>query len=107
MLNTSLMPKQSMVIGRQLGRVLFGEFMKTWPIFYGSRPGGNNNPVLPRFGLGSALGALAGVGVKQTLPEAHRFRCHLNELVVCDVGDRLLEGHLDRKSTRLNSSHIH
>ena len=42
---------------------------------------------------GGAGGALAVVGVEQALAQADRFRRHLDQLVVGDIGDRLLQAH--------------
>src|SRR5271169_3395699 len=48
-------------------------------------------------GLG-ALGALAVVGVEAALAQADRLRRHFDELVVLDIGQRLLKRHLHRRS---------
>src|SRR6185437_377201 len=49
-----------------------------------------------RHGLFGLLGALALVGVEVLLAQADRFRRHLDELVVLDIGERLFQRHLDR-----------
>src|SRR5258708_2074898 len=68
-----------------------------------------------RFGLCP----LAEMGQERALAQANGFRRHLDQLVILDIGDRLLERRRDhrgephrfvlrmgdRKSTRLNSSH--
>src|SRR5262249_28134520 len=40
---------------------------------------------------------LAVVGIKQLLAQPDRLRRHLDQLVVGDVGERLLQRHLDRR----------
>src|SRR5579883_1787320 len=97
MLNTLLSQRTSPVMPRDLGRVLVDEFKQIPPVFY--RPAGPIRFAITdasaRLGLGGTLRAFPRVGIEQALPEPHRFRRHLHELVVGDVGNRLLEGHLD------------
>src|SRR5579875_17191 len=47
--------------------------------------------------FGLAAFALALVGIEIALAQADRFRRHLAELVIGDIGDRLLQGHEDRR----------
>src|SRR5450755_1887572 len=43
------------------------------------------------------FGALALVGVEELLAQPDRFRGHLDQFVVLDIGQRLFQGHLDRR----------
>src|SRR5882724_12074246 len=43
------------------------------------------------------FGALALVRVEELLAQADRFRRHLDELVVLDIGERLFQRHPDRR----------
>src|SRR5579864_8543580 len=47
--------------------------------------------------LSLAAFALALVGIEEALPQPDRFGRHLAELVIGDIGDRLLQGHEDRR----------